>query len=146
MRHLGAGAFGRCQAHVELGLDPAALQALAHGLELARQRMRLGSAEHRVPDRVGADREALQRLFQAVDHGGVVGLELIARVDQHQAAPGRRRQQRLEALEAVAAQHLDLLAATELGHLVVEQARVGRMDLEQLELVLRAQQRLADPG
>ena len=127
-------------------MQPALAGLLCHGLELARQVVCLGARNHRIPHHIAAGGKALQGILHRGRHLPVVGLELIARVDQHQAAAARRRQQALEAGKAVVAHHLDGVGPAQLGHVVVEQAAVGGVQLEQAQLVLRAHQRGGDEG
>jgi hypothetical protein len=101
------------------------------------QVVRLGSRDHRVPDHVGAGGEALQAILDAGGDLGVIGLEFVAGVDQHQRATIRRRQEGLQAFKAVLAGHGNLPARLELGDVGRERLAVGGVHLEQLELVAR---------
>ena len=97
--------------------------------------MCLGARNDGIPDGIDAGREALERIFHHVEHAGVVGLELVARVAQHQRSLGGRRQEFLDALETVFLQHGDLATRFELGHVGLERAGVGGVQLEQLDAV-----------
>ena len=91
-------------------------EALGRGVRLGGEAARHGG--HRAADvgpvaaelaqaaarQVGVDpaREFLQRTFERVTHALVVVLDFVRRIDQHQRAARRRRQQCLEAVEAIA--------------------------------------------
>ena len=129
-------------------MQPALAGLGGHGLQAARQIVRFGARDDRVPDRIGACGKALEAVGRHVQHLGVVALELVARVAQHQGAARWWRQEFLDALEAVLMQHGHLAACFELCNVARQRAHVGGMQLEDLELValLHAQQGLDDEG
>ena len=129
-------------------MQPGLAGLVGQGLQPARQFVRFGPRDHRVPDHVAAGGELLQALLQAGAHPGVIGLDLVARVHQHQPAARGRRQQGAQALEAVFPLERDLAVVLELLHVGGQRLAVGRMQLEQPQLVARllAQQRLRDEG
>jgi hypothetical protein len=99
-------------ADVQRGVQPGLAGLVGQRLQAARQVVRLRPRDHRVPDHVGAGGELLQRCPGCRPHPPVVGLDLVAGVDQHQRAARRRRQQRAQALEAVLALDGDLRPAS----------------------------------
>ena len=97
----------------------------------------------RVPDHVHAVGEAQDGLAQRRDDAAVVATAFVARVHQHHRAFGRRRHLALEAVEAVLVIHLGTLQLADVRR---EDAVVGGVQLEQSQLVLRAQQHLRKRG
>ena len=116
------------------GVQPAGrrqgLQALHHGGGA-------GLGDDRVPHHVHALRKAQQRVAHRLQHPAVVGMAFVAGVDEHQRAPRRRRQLALERGEAVGLAQLDAGLA---AHELLQRLVVGRVQLEQPQLVLRPQQ------
>ena len=110
--------------------------------------MRFGARDDRVPDGVDARREATHRIFNHVQHAGVVVLELVAGIAQQQRALVRRRQEFLHAFKTVFLQHRNLATGVELGDIRLERAGVGGVQFEQLEAiaVALAQHVLHDEG
>ena len=99
-----------------------------------------------VPHRVGAGGEALERIRDHVQHLAVVALDFIAGIAQHQSAAGRWRQKFFDAFKAVLVQHGYLPASFQLGHVTGQRTHVRGVEFKQLELVMPAQQALADEG
>lgn len=128
------------------GMQPAFARLGGQGLQAAWQVMGFRARDDRVPERIGAGGKALERIRRHVEHLAVVAFHLVAGVAQHQRAPRRRGQEFLDALEPVLVQHGHLAASLQLGHVACQRAQVGRVQLEQLELVTLAQQALDDEG
>ena len=130
-------------AHVQRRVQPAAPGLLREGLEPARQAVRLGPGDDGIPDGIDAGGEALQPILHRVSHFGVVALDFVAGVDQHQrparsGATGGRWQQALERLEAVMPRHCDLAAGLQLVDVRKQRLRVGRVQLKQFQAVVHA--------
>ena len=115
----------------------------AEALQAFRQLAGFELGQHRVPQRVSAGREALQGFLQAFDDGGVVVFRFIRRVDQHQRAARRWRQQGLEPGKAVP--FIDRHLATGALEAFLQQLDVGAVHLVQTQAVGVAQQLAGQP-
>ncbi|MNN12183.1 hypothetical protein D3C81_1251660 [compost metagenome] len=112
-----------------------ALQRQAH--QLRRQLGRFTPLHLRIPDRINASCEPFEAVFQRLHGSRVVLLVFVRRVDQHQRATRRGRQDGLDAIEAVAVIEHDLAARA--AEIVAQHLDLGAVQLEQPQAVLIAQ-------
>ena len=110
--------------------------------QLPRQALRFRSRQQRIPHQVAAGGKALEGAIEGVDQCGVLVLELVGRVDEHDRAPGGRREQCLERCKAVAGG--DLHAPSRAVEVRGQRACVGGVALEQAQRVFAAGQALGD--
>ena len=130
-------------------MQPGLAGLVGQGFQPARQLMRLGTRNHRVPHQVAAGRKALQAIGNAVADLAVVALDFVTGVDQHQRtarSTGRhwRRNKGLQPFKAIGTGDGDLARSVQLGDVAGQRLVVGRVQFKQLEPVARAvaQQRL----
>ena len=105
-------------------------------LQLIGEALRFRAPHLRIPDRIGAGRKALQAFFDAAQRARVVALVFVRRIEQHQRAARRRRQQRENAVEAVA--RIEHRAAARVAEIVAQHVDFGGVQLEQAHAVLFA--------
>ena len=130
----------------QAGVEPAAAGFHGQRFEFARQVMRFGPRNDRVPDHVSAGGKTLDGVGHAGADAGVVAFDLVAGVAKHHGAARRRRQKGLKRFKTVFTRHGHLPAHAQLLDVACERFEIGRVQLKQLELVAPAQKPLLNEG
>ena len=100
------------------------------------QLARLAALQLRIPHRIDSGGEAFQSFLQRLDHALVILFFFIGRVDQHQRAARRRRQQCFQCAESVGLLHQHLRTVP--GEILLQDGVVGRVKFKQPHPVLLA--------
>src|SRR5690349_2890206 len=94
--------------------------------------------EHRIPDEISALRPLAHSRAELFGHAGILALDPIAGIDQHQAAADVRRHQSHQGLETFAFMHADPFIAPTPD---LERAKRLRMKLVEHKSILLSKKR-----